>query len=541
MSTTPNHANDLRTALKARLPGIHLRTLEEFRALNALRFVVGRMNSEAEKASEESGAASAPKKLERWSAASGHWTLDTRDTENNIQDSEIAATCAFDEVLNAFKQSNDNVVLALLDPWDELARPIYQRCLREALDHARGSGKCIVLVGKDWKITPELQADIFVCDIPLPTRAEIEEYIQSLVALYGSNKALKAKLTIDEKCIPELARACTGLTLNEAKGIVSLSLIRFRGIGQDAIRMAIKEKKQIVQRSGILEYREAGNGMSEVGGLSNLKSWIKSRTIQFSNKAKERGIKAPRGVLLVGVPGSGKSLSSDAIAATWNIPLLILDAGKLFGSLVGQSEANLREVQAVAEAVAPCVLRIDEVDKGLSQNGGNDGGTSARVFGSLLTWMQECTKEVFIVATGNDAGKIDPALMRRFNAVFAVDLPDTAARAEILSIHLKRAGHTFKTEAVSTLANLTKGFTGSELENLVQSALLDALNDNDRKPNAQDVTNAIKAAVPISKTMEKEINALREFCKSGRAIPAGGSIEADAAKQVKANAAGVDL
>jgi SpoVK/Ycf46/Vps4 family AAA+-type ATPase len=294
--------------------------------------------------------------------------------------------------------------------------------------------------------------------------------------------------------------------------------------------MAIREKKQVVRRGGVLEYENITYGMGEVGGLMTLKSWLSKRGKLFTDAARGAGIRPPRGVLLAGVPGTGKTLCARAIAAAWNQPLVRLDAGRLFGSLVGESEANLRIALRTAEAIAPCVLLVDEMEKGFGSGGGLDGGTSQRVFGALLTWMQDKRSEVFVVGTANDIDKLDAALIRRFDAVFCVDLPDTSSRAEIIGIHLRRAGHAFEGGDLSEFARLTSGFTGSELEASVQSALIDAFNDGVRKPAPADMVKAIRATVPLSKTMADRIEALRTFCKSGRAIPAGGTLEDDSVR-----------
>ncbi len=519
---------DLLAAFKAKLPGVHLRTLEEGRAINALRLTVKEI-------SNMKGAA--PRTLQRWSAASGLVKLDTT-SEDVLVDKPLQEQCALDEALGAFQKSDEkNLVLALLDPWDELNRPLYQRFVREALQHARATGKVLIFVGRDWKIPQELQADVFLCDLYLPTRSDLEEFIRAKAVLF--TEKLPGRVTIDEKALPDLARACTGLTLDETTSIISLSLVRFRGIGQEAVRLAIKEKRQIVSRTGILEYEEPERGMADVGGLQNVKTWLTKRGKLFSDAARKAGIKAPKGILLAGLPGVGKTLIARAVAAAWNQPLLRLDAGKLFGSLVGESESNLRQALRTAEAVAPCVLLIDEIEKGFGQagaGGGGDGGTSQRVFGALLTWMQDKKAEVFVVGTSNNLDKLDPALIRRFDCVFATDLPDEAARAEILHIHLSRAGLLlgrgtagYPVATISALAARSKGFTGAELETAVQAGLIDAF-DAGRAPDQVDFERAINATVPLAKTMADQLKSLREFCKSGRAVPAGLSIEADEAR-----------
>src|SRR5476649_1389160 len=259
--------NDLASALKARLPGIHLRTLEETRAIEALRQTIALISGQL-----------VPRVLWRWSSASGLWRVSLEESEG---DRMLQDPCGFEEAMGAFKKSEENVVLALLDPWDELARPVFLRYLREALAHARGTGKALILVGRDWAIPPEVQADVFLCDLRLPKRSELEEYIRSLTVLYSEKLAGKVK--IDDDAIPELAGACTGLSLDATKSIVALSLFRYRAIGPESIKMAIREKKQVVRRGGVLEYEEITHGMGDVGGLATLKSWLSKRSKLFTD------------------------------------------------------------------------------------------------------------------------------------------------------------------------------------------------------------------------------------------------------------------
>lgn len=508
--------NDLVAALKARVPAVHLKTLEEARAIEALRQTTRALSGQL-----------VPRVLWRWSSASGLWRL---GLEEEPSDQPVQDPCGLDEALAAFQKTGDNVVLALLDPWEELERGFFQRALREALAHARGSGKAIILVGRDWKIPQEIQADVFLCDLHLPSRADLQEFIESLVVIY--REKLADKVNIDNGSVPDLARACQGLTLDEAKSIVALSLVHYRAIGPEAIQMAIREKKQIVRRGGLLEYEDPDRTMSHIGGLHCLKGWISKRAKLFGEDARKAGIYSPKGLLLIGVPGTGKTLAARAIAAAWNLPLVRLDAGQLFGSLVGESEANLRGALRTAEAIAPAVLMVDELEKGFSQNGGHDGGTTARVFGSLLSWLQDKKADVFVVATANDVSKLPPELLRkgRFDETFFADLPDAQARAEILSIHLSRANHGFGKSDLEDLARAAQGFTGAELEAAVQAALIEAFDDGNRKPKPSDLTKTIRATVPLSKAMAEKIDALRGWCKSGRAVPAGSSIEQDATK-----------
>jgi SpoVK/Ycf46/Vps4 family AAA+-type ATPase len=365
--------------------------------------------------------------------------------------------------------------------------------------------------------------------LDLPTRAELEKYIGQVAT------ALSRKLTgikVDPKAVPALARACTGLTLDETRSIVALALVRYQKIGADAVKLAITEKKQIVERSGILLYEEPEKGLAEVGGLHVVKEYIRARTALYQDSAREAGIDTPRGILLLGPPGTGKTMLARAIALEWGLPLVRLDAGRLFGSYVGQSEGNLRMALKTAEAIAPCVVFVDEVDKAFGgDNQGGDSGTSARVFGALLTWMQDRKADCYIAATCNAVQHVKPEMIARFDDVFFVDLPSEAARAEIFAIHLRdrKGGQLFTQSEHEQFAGASAGYVGREIEKISQNARIAAFNMK-RAPVVSDVLAAIKAKVPISLTMENQIKALRQWAASGRAIYAGETIEQDAAQ-----------
>jgi ATP-dependent 26S proteasome regulatory subunit len=509
-------SEELLECLKAHLPGIHLRTLEEGRGIAALRTAITRfVNGDA-------------RELWSWASSTGLRKHVPNDDGSRWTVEDTSPSAGFDEAISAVEKATNKVVLVLCDPWDELSRAIYLSWLKRGLYAVRGSGKTIVLLGRDWKVPGEVADQVTLVDLPLPERADLENYIRRLAASYASSEKLKGKITVDESVLGDLARACTGLTMDEAKTIVALSVVRYRALNQQSVRLALDAKKQIIARGGILQYEEADRGLDAVGGLSMLKTWITKRRRLFTPEAKAAGILPPKGVLLVGVPGTGKTLCARAFAAAWNVPLVRMDAGRLFGSLVGESESNLRSALRTAEAVAPCVLMVDELEKAFSQGPGGDGGTSQRVFGGLLSWLQDHKAEVFVVATANDISRLPPELLRkgRFDEIFFVDLPDRAARREILTIHANRAGAKVD---VTTAAEASETFTGAELECVVQSALIDAF-DGNRKVQPTDLVKAVRGTVPLAKTMEQQVATLRGWAKSGRAVIAGGSVEADREK-----------
>jgi SpoVK/Ycf46/Vps4 family AAA+-type ATPase len=291
-----------------------------------------------------------------------------------------------------------------------------------------------------------------------------------------------------------------------------------------AIQIIANEKEQIIKKSGILDYFQVDMDLEKsVGGLDNLKNWLKQRSKSFERKAKDFGLKEPKGILLLGVPGCGKSLTAKCVATDWKQPLLRLDIGKVFQAEVGSSENNIRQAIATAEAVAPCVLWIDEIEKGLSVGGGEkDGGTNSRVFSTILTWMQEKTKPVFVVATANNISDLPPELLRkgRFDEIFFVDLPTKEERVNIFKIHLDKYNQNSICD-IDTLADNTKFFNGAEIEECVKEAMFLSYVEN---PDSKQITlkhieKAIENIVPLSQTMKTKIDGLRAWA-STRARPA---------------------
>ncbi|MGN0632192.1 MAG: AAA family ATPase, partial [Ruminococcus sp.] len=280
-------------------------------------------------------------------------------------------------------------------------------------------------------------------------------------------------------------------------------------------------------KTGVLEFVKTDLALDDIGGLENLKKWLLRRNNAWSEQAKRYHLPAPKGVLITGVPGCGKSLTAKAMSAIWGLPLIKLDMGKIFGSLVGSSEENMRKAIATAEAVAPCVLWVDEIEKGFSGlKSGGDSGTSARVFGTFLTWMQEKTAPVFVIATANDISALPPELLRkgRFDEIFFTDLPTRSERAKIFALHIRKRTEnseiahniSITPECCNELADLTKGYVGAEIEQIVIAAMYEAFY-NDRGLEKEDIVKCIRETVPLSATQKEQILALREWA-SERAV-----------------------
>jgi SpoVK/Ycf46/Vps4 family AAA+-type ATPase len=316
----------------------------------------------------------------------------------------------------------------------------------------------------------------------------------------------------DRKALLENA---LGLTCAEAENVFALSLVRHKSFSIESIRDVQQEKSNVIRKSGLLEFISAELTTEEIGGLDLLKSWLAERKRAFSEEAQAFGLPNPKGVLVVGVPGSGKSLSAKAISSAWNLPLLRFDIGKVFGSLVGQSEEQMRRALQLAETISPCILWIDELEKGmagLQTSGTSDSGVTARVLGTFLTWMQEKTRPVFVFATANNVNALPPEMLRkgRFDELFYVDLPSEAERREILRIHLKKRRRNPETFDLVQLARECDGFGGAEIEQAIISGLYRAFSHK-RDLQTGDILAAYRETKPLSQIMKAHIERIREW------------------------------
>ncbi|HSI72196.1 MAG TPA: AAA family ATPase [Fimbriimonas sp.] len=386
------------------------------------------------------------------------------------------------------------------------------RLLRDLASRLRGRSQTLVLMGPILNLPADLEKDISVVDFPLPNQAEIEKTLDKVTAAVKDNPNVDVKLEPLEREL--LVKSAQGLTIDEIESVFARSLVEKKRFDLDAV---LEEKQQIIRKSGLLEYYSPDQNLKDVGGLELLKEWLARREKSFTDKAREFGIPAPKGILLLGVQGCGKSLTAKAVGAQWNLPLLKLDVGRIFGSLVGQSEENIRKAIKVAESVAPCILWADELEKGfagMSGSGVSDSGTTARVFSTFLTWMQEKTAPVFLIATANDVTALPPEMLRkgRFDEIFFVDLPDSPEREQIFAIHLKKRKRDVAKFNLKTLAKATDGFSGAEIEQIVVGALYIAF-DADRELMQKDLLQEIKNVVPLSVMMSEDIEELRSWAE----------------------------
>ena len=399
------------------------------------------------------------------------------------------------------------------------------RRLREVALGLQASNKTVIILSPVLKIPPELEKEISVVDFGLPTAEQLQAMIDGVLeTLRQSNQF---RVALDKRQRTRLVQACLGLTVNEAQNAVAKAIVQADGVLDGrAVETVTAEKQQIIRKSGLLEFYDNVEQMDNVGGLDVLKEWLRKRVRAFGDEARAFGLPEPKGILLVGVQGCGKSLIARSVANAWRLPLLRLDVGRLFASLVGSSEENLRNAIRVAESIAPVVLWVDEIEKGFSGVGSSnmsDAGTAARVFGSFITWLQEKQKPVFVIATANDVSQLPPELVRkgRFDEIFFVDLPTAAERSDIWRIHLLKRSRDPKQFDLTTLAMASEGLSGAEIEQAVIAGLYEAF-DKNRPLEMSDLLDVLQETVPLSQMMQEEIDRLRTWARQRARLASSG-------------------
>lgn len=430
--------------------------------------------------------------------------------------------------LDAIEKADGYYVFLLRDfhqCWDRQPRIV--RKLRNLAQALKYSHKSIVVTMPGGELPDELRDDGVLIDYPLPDVQELAAVLEQLLAAPG----VKVELTPDDH--QRLLRSALGLSANQAQRVFAKAIVSDGKLDERDLDLINAEKKQIIRSSGALEFYTPHETPADVGGLDALKKWLRMRERAFSREAQAYGLPPPKGIALIGIPGTGKSLTAKAIGSMWRMPLIRLDIGALFGSLVGQSEENARRALRLAETVAPCLLWIDEIEKGLS-TGDGDGGTSMRVFATILSWMQEKTKPVFVVATANDISRLPPELLRRgrFDEIFFLDLPTLPERAEILRVHIRKRGRAPEAFDVDLLARASDGYVGAEIEQAVVDALYEAFNDEaspGREVTTEDCAAALRRLIPMSHSQRENVDLLRQWLAEGRAQSASNKPAGDGA------------
>ena len=479
---------ELETLIRARYPIVYIVSWEERRVEDSLRAIA-----------RERG-----KKLHTWTITQGFSSANSQ-RENATRD----PLAALDYVL----RSPDQAIFLLKDFHSFITDFNVTRRLRDLTPALKNSFKNLMILSPILKLPAELEKEITVLDYALPSYEDLGKLLDDIIRSVHDTPGVDVNLTPTHR--EQVLKAAQGLTAMEAENVFAKSLVEKRAFDVDVV---LSEKEQIIRKSGILEYYPTSEAFSDVGGLDLLKDWMDKRTTSFTDRARAFGLPEPKGVLLIGVQGCGKSLSAKAVGSLWRLPLLRLDIGKVFAGLVGASEENMRKAIRVAESVAPCILWLDELEKGLSgmqSSGSTDGGTTARVFSTFLTWLQEKTVPVFVVSTANQVEALPPELLRkgRFDEIFFIDLPARAERADIFGIHLRKRKRDPSLFDLDALAGATPGFSGAEIEQVVVEALYDAF-DQGRDITTDDVLRAIRATVPLSMTMREKIAHLREWAQT---------------------------
>lgn len=387
------------------------------------------------------------------------------------------------------------------------------RRLRNLAQSLRRCPHTLVITAPDWSLPAELEDSISLLELPLPDADEIGQLLGSIATAAGQ--------PLEAAVLAQLTSACHGLSEQRVRAIAARALARRGQLGATDLAEVLEEKRAAIARSELLEYCPSEASPADIGGLDALKQWLEGRRMAFGEEAQRYGLPLPRGVLLVGPQGTGKSLTAKAIAHSWSMPLLRLDVGRLFAGLVGASEARTREMIQRAEAMAPCVLWIDEIDKGFGGDSRSDGGTSGRVLASVLTWMAEKTSSVFVVATANGVERLPAELLRkgRFDEIFLLELPCPEERHAILDLQLRRRRPQHRIP-LEVLVDRTAGFSGAELEQTVIEAMHLAFAER-REFTEADLIGAASQLVPLSRTAREQLEQLRQWASGGRARPAG--------------------
>ena len=492
---------ELNILIQAQYPLIYLVTSEEERAEQAIFKVSQELKPQ--------------RRVYVWTVT--HGIVEYGQPRSTTQHNTVSPEAAIDWIIRQKEPS----IFILKDLHPFIDAPATNRSLRDAIASFKGMQKNIILMSPVQQVPIELEKEVVVLDFQLPDMAELNKVLTSH---QEQNRGRRLTTEAREK----LLRAALGLTKDEAEKVYRKAQVTTGQLTENEVDIVLSEKKQLIRRNGILEYIEEDETIDAVGGLEELKTWLTQRSNAFTERAREYGLPQPKGMLLLGVPGCGKSLIAKTTSRLWGLPILRLDMGRVYdGSMVGRSEANLRNALKTAESISPTILFIDELDKSFAGSGGSgdsDGGTSNRIFGSFLTWMQEKKSPVFVMATANRVERLPGEFLRkgRFDEIFFVDLPTPEERQDIFGIHLTKRREDIARFDLGQLAKMSDGFSGAEIEQAVVAAMYEAF-AQDREFTQLDIIAALKSTLPLSRTMQEQVTALRDWARQ-RARPAASSV-----------------
>lgn len=492
---------ELNVLIQAQYPLIYLVTSEEERAEQTIAAIAQ---------------AKPTRRVFIWTVT--HGIVEFGQPKNVTQHNTVSPEAAIEWVI----RQREPGIFVFKDLHPFVDSPAVTRWLRDAIASFKDTQKAIILMSPVQTIPIELEKEIAVLDYPLPDMSELNQVLtQQLDASRNTRR-------ITTEAREKLLKAALGLTRDESEKVYRKAQVTAGRLTEAEVDIVLSEKKQLIRRNGILEYIEEDETLDSVGGLEELKRWLCQRSNAFTERAREYGLPQPKGMLILGVPGCGKSLIAKTTSRLWGLPLLRLDMGRVYdGSMVGRSEANLRNALKTAESISPAILFIDEIDKAFAGSTGSadsDGGTSSRIFGSFLTWMQEKTSPVFVMATANRVERLPGEFLRkgRFDELFFVDLPNAEERKEIFTIHLSKRRRDIARFDLDQLVNVCDGFSGAEIEQALVAAMYEAF-AQDREFTQLDIIASVKSTLPLSKTMSEQVTALRDWARQ-RARPAAASI-----------------
>ena len=432
----------------------------------------------------------------------------------------VTQTYEFQDALRHIDKTPQNGVYVLIDAQPYFEDPVNVRLVKEIAQEYHKTARTLIFIGAKLDLPADLSRMSARFNLPLPDVAEIREIFKEEAQLWQCTEG-HGPLKGDQQAVELIVQYLAGMCEEDARRLIREAIRIDEQINFDDVRRILKFKRDALGEGGLLEFEMDSGNMTDIGGLGGLKRWLDRRRIAFTGDAAKLGVDPPKGVLLLGVQGAGKSLAAKAIAGSWNVPLVQLDFAVLYNKFHGESERNLREALKQTEAMAPCVLWIDEIEKGLASNGGeSDGGVSRRMLGTVLTWMTERTAKVFLVATANDVMQLPPELLRkgRMDEIFFVDLPDVATRADIFRIHLKKRKLDPAKFDLAQLAVAADGFSGAEIEQAIVAAIYEALAV--KQPlSTQHVLGEIAHTQPLSVVMAEKVGALRQWA-AGRTVKA---------------------
>ncbi|KAA3628888.1 MAG: AAA family ATPase [Proteobacteria bacterium] len=496
--------HELELLLRSRFPIVVIETHEELRVLELFRRLTPQLGKAVLHWSATEGLV--------WSAASPRLEIDNGNSHN-------AQHMEPDKVLKHIKGVRQGSIFILKDFHPYLDEPLNVRLLREiALAH-EANQHTVVLLSPSIKLPEELKRLCARFALSLPTYEKLRSLVEAEARTWS--KEIGGKVKADKQALEQLVRNLQGLTTEDARRLARSAIYNDGAITHSDIAEVQQAKYRLLDMDGLLSFEYETAQFGEVGGLHNLKHWLGSRKKPFIEPDNRYGLKPPKGILLLGVQGGGKSLAAKAVAGAWGVPLLRLDFAALYNKFFGETERNLRDSLKMAEVMAPCVLWIDEIEKGIATDT-HDSGTSRRVLGTLLTWMAERRDRVFLVATANDIQSLPPELIRkgRMDEIFFVDLPETTEREEIFRIHVEKRKQPVSNFNFAELARAAAGFSGSEIEQAVVAGLYAALADDRPLDNAL-ILHEIGKTQPLSVVMAEKLRALREWA-ANRTVPAQG-------------------